>query len=116
MLPIETHQKLSCILDYAKPFLWIWLLISIVLIFGGDKLFGQGWSDRGEIFFVLYLIFWAILVVVDKPEKCSFGHTDIGFYYGHWSCRTCYRNRQRRKISPTETHRRDAVKSTDFPL
>jgi hypothetical protein len=42
-----------------------------------------GWRVAG--------ICWAVGMLIEWPQSCPKGHTDIGFYYGRWSCRTCYR-------------------------
>src|SRR3989442_1331534 len=46
---------------------------------------------------VLVPYFWLVTagIWLSRPSQCPQGHTDIGFYYGRWSCRPCYRLAQR---------------------
>jgi len=80
-----------------QPFLWLWLIAAVVLMFAGDRIVSPGWSERGYLLLGAYFAFGAVAIVASKPERCSHGHTDIGFYYGRWSCRTCFK--QRRRVS-----------------
>lgn len=91
-----------------KPFLSkTTLLLRRVSIYGGVAVFVLGLvaRDSGALDFGYYALGFGFTmltagVVLDWPERCPYGHTDIGFYYGRFSCRTCYRMRKSgRKVS-----------------
>ena len=88
MLNSESRKRVASLLDKFRPLFWIWLVCGIVLL-----IFRQ---ELGIILLGAYGLLWCVLVTLDKPDHCPRGHTDIGFYYGKWSCRTCYENEQRR--------------------
>ncbi len=56
-----------------------------------------GTHTIGLVLWLLLVAEWVIYLVRTKPNHCPRGHTDIGLYYGRWSCRTCYRQSRRRR-------------------
>jgi len=88
MLTSETRKHIATLLNKLRPLFWIWLLGAIALLFCRQEL--------GLILLGAYGLFWCILTALDKPDHCPKGHTDIGFYYGRWSCRACYRLEQQK--------------------
>jgi len=104
--PNLERKSIGVLLDRARPISWIWLTLALALAIGGNHVIGAGWSQIGfkllTAWFCISLFGCFIAIVLDMPSHCSFGHNDLGFFYGRWSCRTCYRlaRRHRRLRGP----------------
>ena len=77
------RERLGKLLDKLRPIFWIWFISALTLVFV--------YPPIGINLLLAYFTTYAVLVFLGRPKECSRGHTDIGYYYGHWSCRTCYK-------------------------
>ena len=75
------RKSFSHWLKKLQPILGIFFLVAIIT-------FGQ---ELGMILLGVYFFLFSVIIILEKPDKCLRGHTDIGYYYGRWSCRTCYK-------------------------
>jgi hypothetical protein len=89
MINSKDRERIGYFLDKLQPIFWIWLVLVVVLFF-------SSWREVGFYLLGAYGLLWCVLTALSKPDHCQQGHADIGFYYGRWSCRTCYRLEQQR--------------------
>lgn len=79
-----------------------------VVAFALAALFMRSPADRdglltiGGIGWLMWGVGYMVVAALTRPEVCAYGHSDIGFYYGRWSCRTCYRLAKRRASARTD--------------
>ena len=84
----EQPERIRWLLHKLQPVFWIWLVGAVILLVLGH--------DSGFVLLGAYGLLWSILTDLSRPDRCPQGHADIGFYYGRWSCKTCYRLEQQR--------------------
>lgn len=89
MINPKYRERIGHLLDKLQPLFWIWLVGAVALSF-------SPWHEIGFYLLGAYGFLWCVFTALDRPDHCQRGHTDIGFYYGRWSCRTCYRLEQQR--------------------
>lgn len=76
----------------------IGVLALVVAVFLPSRADREDVLAIGSFGWMAWAIGCVVAILLARPDSCSKGHTDIGFYYGRWSCRTCYRA-EKRKIS-----------------
>ena len=89
MISSKNREKIGLLLDKLQPIFYIWLLAAVVLFF-------SPWHEIGLYLLGGYGLLWFVLTILSRSDHCQLEHTDIGFYYGRWSCRTCYKLEQQR--------------------
>jgi len=102
--PNLDRARISRVLDWIRPVFWLWLASAGVLAIAGYFVSESRWRQIGVallgFWFAASVVLYIIAIILDMPACCAKGHTDIGLYYGRWSCRTCYR------LSRTRVRRR----------
>lgn len=95
------QERIGQFLHKIRPILWLWPVVAIGLsIFGSNNL-----QAIGAGLILAYLFLYVVLIMLDRPPQCQKGHTDIGYYYGRWSCRVCYRLERQRVSRRAKRHK-----------
>jgi hypothetical protein len=104
LLPALDRRSVDRLFRILSPVLWTWPIGSFVLMLVGSVSRGGWVASVGMMAFLAFVaywpvagVLWIVAIMLDKPAHCWKGHTNLGYYYGAWRCRTCSSNDKRRK-------------------